>query len=89
VDEDFKYSLSLICTRTHTSYIGFCVGESLAEHVDGIEKCGTADNLIVNDMSVKVVVMESKKKDVLKKLIQLLMKEDMSDDPHWTSVEKK
>jgi hypothetical protein len=40
-------------------------------------------------MSVKVVVMESKKKDVLKKMIQLLMKEDMSDDPHWTPVEIK
>jgi meiotically up-regulated gene 157 (Mug157) protein len=55
------------------------------EEVDGIEQ-GLADDHIVNDTSVTVVVTDSKKeivlvlKDVLKKMIQLLMKEGMSDN---------
>ena len=55
------------------------------EEVDGINQ-GSADDHIVNNTSVTVIKRESKKeivlvsKDVLKKMIQLLMKEDMSDN---------
>ena len=55
------------------------------EEVDGINQ-GSADDHIVNDTSITVIDTESKKeivlvsKDVLKKMIQLLIKEGMSDN---------
>jgi hypothetical protein len=56
------------------------------KEVDGINQ-GSADDHIVNDTSITVIDTESKKeidlvsKDVLKKMVQLLIKEGMSDNP--------